>query len=78
MEKALSLKPGFDAVNYNLACVHARLNNPASAVEALRKILGEKTKLERLGVPTEPDFLSMKSDEAFKEFLRAVGLVYQL
>jgi tetratricopeptide (TPR) repeat protein len=80
MERALSLKGDFDAVRYNLACVLARLSRPADAVATLRQIidLEAKSKLERLGVPTERDFAALKTDPAFTGFLQAIGLVYKL
>jgi hypothetical protein len=80
MERALSLKGDFDAVRYNLACVLARLSRPTDAVATLRQIidLEAKSKLERLGVPTERDFAVLKTDPAFTGFLQAIGLVYKL
>ncbi len=79
MEKAVQLKPDFDAARYNLACLHGRQQRVRESVEQLRRIVANEAgnKLTLLGVSAEADFRSIQNEVEFATFFEAVGIIYR-
>jgi Flp pilus assembly protein TadD len=79
MEKAVQLKPDFDAARYNWACLHGRQQRVRESVEQLRRIVANEAgnKLTLLGVSAEADFRSIQNEVEFATFFEAVGIIYR-
>ncbi len=65
-EKALKVEPRADHVYYSLAAAHARLNDAAKAIEALRRAIRIRP-VQRSHARRDLDFASLHTNEDFQQ-----------
>ena len=65
-EKGLKVEPRADHIWYSLSAAHARMNQPALSLDALRRAISIRS-VHRSHARRDPDFASLHNNEEFQQ-----------